>query len=73
MNVNQARNQKRQYMKESFGYQQEQEQAQYSAPEIGQVREPRVNDLDTVNLKSKLKLKAGFYDGQDMDMYNKSK
>ena len=32
-----------------------------------------MNDLDTINLKSKLKLKAGWHDVQSgQDMYNKS-
>ena len=53
-------------MKESFG----------NGPMgINQVNEPQMNDLDSRHsaLKSKLNIKTGYYEGQDMDMYNKSK
>lgn len=52
-------------MKESFGH---------GPVGIDQVNEPQLHDLDrNSSLKNKLNLKAGYHDGQDMDMYNKSK
>lgn len=73
MNVGQARFQK-QYM-DSFGYPDANDKSPqgYEPVEIAHIKEPKYNDLEQVNLKSKLKLKAGYYEGQDMDMYNKSK
>ena len=63
MNVGQARFQK-QYM-DSFGYPEASDKSpqNYEPVEIAHIKEPKYNDLETVNMKSKLKLKAGYYEG----------